>query len=116
MFPKDDEVSRILDLLGSGITYYDLVRIFTKCNDCHIIMMPHAIPEHDCTITVTMSGHQKKKVRNLRNARLLAKVRIAAEMLGKMKGKAKGKEAVKRMSTGNAKAASPAITISSNSD
>ena len=81
-----------------------------------MIMMPHAIPEHDCTITVTMSGRQKKKVRNLHNTRLLVKVCIAAEMLGKTKGKGKGKEAVKRMSAGNAKAASPAIMISSNSD
>jgi len=113
-FTKDDEVSCVLDLLGSGVTYYDLVRILMKCDDCHMIMTPHAIPDHDCTITLTMSGRQKKKVRSLHNARLSAKVRIAAEMLGK--GKGKGKETVKRISTSNMKAASPAITISSNSD
>ena len=115
-FSKDDEVSRVLDLLGSGVTYYDLVRILTKCDDCRMIMTPHAIPDHDCTITLTRSGRQKKKVWNLHNARLLAKVHIAAETLGRGNSKGKGKESVKRISTGNVKATSPAITISSNSD
>jgi len=112
-FSVDDEISHVLDLFGSGISYYDLIRLLTKCDDCHMIMTPCTIPDHDCMVTITMSGRQKKKVRNLGNARSTTKARLAVEM--KEKGIVKGKRTSKTKVTSK-RAPSPAISISSTSD
>jgi len=111
-FSADDKISHVLDLFGSGITYYDLIRLLTKCNDCHMIMTPCTIPDHDCMVTITLSGCQKKKVRNLGNTGSAAKVHLAAEM--KVKGIVKGKRT--SMMKATKRAPSPAISISSTSD
>jgi len=113
-FSANDEISHVLDPFGSGISYYDLICLLTKCDDCHMIMTPCTIPDHDCMVTITASGRQKKKVWNLGNARSTAKARLAAEM--KEKGIVKGRRTSKTKVTTSKRAPSPAISISSTSD